>query len=83
MQYFDENMEHFHTAVFGSFLEIEPQTVAALTSEAVRGVLAFSPDFRMVYNHVHGVPASTAGRFLVRGSSTTTFKTGSCLGGLI
>lgn len=31
-----------------------------------------SSDFRMVYNHTHGIPASTAGRFPLKGNYTTS-----------
>lgn len=30
-----------------------------------------SPDFRMVYNHAHGIPACTARRFPLKGNYTT------------
>ena len=43
-------------------LETEPQTVAARTSGEVCGGARFPPDFRMMYKHSHGIPASTAGR---------------------
>ena len=33
-----------------------------------------SPDFRMVYNHAHGIPASTAGRFPLKGNYTTKIQ---------
>ena len=55
-------------------LGIELQTVAAQTSEEVRGAPVFPPDFRMVYNHAYGIPASRAGRFPLVGNYTTTTR---------
>ena len=39
-----------------------------------------SPDFLMVYNHAHGIPACTAGRFPLMGNYTTTIQRPTVLG---